>query len=569
MPEIWFVDYAVMGTHLLLMTGIGFFFYKYIKNANDFFKSSNRLPWWIAGLSSFMSNFSAWTFTGGAGFIYRNGISGAAVLWTSSIALLLSYFFLAHRWRRSRVTTITEYLTERYNTITHQFYAWIYLFMKWIVVGLQLLAMSIFISVAIGIDLKIIIVMTGSIMLIYTVLAGLWGVAINDVLQFIILVPVTLVAVPLSLKAVGGFDRLVQSVPQGYFSFGFGEATILFILGWTMLASYGNNSNATVQRYFSVKDERDAKRVALTTSILYLVGVSLWMIPSMVARAVFPDLGVIALGLKNPAEASYVVMCMKVLPHGMIGILLAAVFAATMSSLDSSYNVMAAIIVKDIYNKYIHIKASPQNLLLVGRIFTIILGLSTIALALYMTTHKGGVFGVMKDIAQVLVVPVGGALIQGLIIRKTPPWTALFSFVITFSVAFFTKYIINLPLFYQASAVVGTSIFSFLFVRIFWKKTPIPAKDRIEKFFNKLDTPVDTQKELVKKVATDTLSMIRVVGVLIFCVGLMIVIPVFFLTDILSIHIVLIVGITLLIIGIIMFIRGKIKTNHTKNGLYE
>jgi SSS family solute:Na+ symporter len=555
MEKLWFIDYAVMAAHLLLMAGIGFFFYKYIKSANDFFKSSNRLPWWVAGLSCFMSNFSAWTFTGGAGFIYNNGISGAAMLWGSSVAVLFAYFFLAKRWRRSRVMTITQFLTERYNDFVHQFYSWIYLIMKWVIVGLQLLAMSIFISVAIGLDLSLIIIITGLVMLIYTVLAGLWGVAINDVLQFIILVPVTIVAVPLSLRATDGLTNLIGRVPEGYLSLGYGDASILFLIGWTLLMFFGNNSNATVQRYFSVKDEKAAKKVALTTSVLFFVGVSFWMIPSMAARVLEPNLpGMFAGQLRNGAEASYVYMCMRVLPHGMIGILLAAVFAATMSSLDSSYNVMAAIMVKDIYNKLINPKASPQRLLAVGRLFTVILGLSTIALALYMTHHKGGVFGVMRDISQVLTVPVGSALILGLLIRKTPPWTAFATFIVTFPVAYITRYVYNLHLGYQAFMVVGTAVVSFVSMRLFWGRTAGRNRDRIEGFFRKLDTPVDTTIELKEKVATDTLSVLRVVGVLTFCVGLMVVVPTIFLKESFSRIIALGTGGVLLLSGTVMIL---------------
>jgi len=238
----------------------------------------------------------------------------------------------------------------------------------------------------------------------------------------------------------------------------------------------------------------------------------------------------------------------------MIGILLAAVFAATMSSLDSSYNVMAAIMVKDIYNKLINPKASPQRLLVVGRLFTVILGLSTIALALYMTHHKGGVFGVMRDISQVLTVPVGSALILGLLIRKTPPWTAFATFIVTFPVAYITRYVYNLHLGYQAFMVVGAALISFLSMRLFWNRTTGRDRDRIERFFRKLDTPVDVTVELKEKVATDTLSVLRVVGVLTFCVGLMVVVPTIFLKESFSRIIALGTGGVLLLLGTVMIL---------------
>jgi len=557
MPQLWLIDYLVMGFHLSLMVAIGLFFFRYVKSANDFFKSSNRLPWAVAGLSSFMSSFSAWSFTGGAGKMYDDGISGAAILWTSAIALLLSYFIFAEKWRRSRVITITQFLSERYNKSTHQFYSWLYVIMKWFIVGLQLFAAAIFISVAIGLDVRIIIVVAGFTMLSYSILSGIWGVSTNDTLQFIIVTSVTIVAVPLSIQAVGGVNDLIIRAPEGFFELGHGKTDLFFLFGWMLLMFYGNNSNATVQRYFSVKDEDSARKVALISSILFFIGVAIWMVPSFCARILYPDLSGVALGLKNPSEAAYVVMCMKVLPHGLIGILLAAIFAATMSSLDSSYNVMAAVMVEDFYHKFVNPNASRKRLLNVSRITILIIGGSTIFLALYLTNHKGGVFGVMKDISQVLTVPIATALLLGLIIRKTPPWTALFSFIVTFIVAYFTRYIYQIPLGYQALAVVGTSVLSFSVMRFFWKGATEIDRRRINGFFDKLDTPVDVKNELSEEVAADKISMLKVVGSLVFAVGLIITIPVIYQSDNFTILITVGMGFIMMILGIFMYFNGR------------
>jgi SSS family solute:Na+ symporter len=559
MPELWTIDYVVMGLHLSLMVGIGLFFYKYVKSANDFFKSSNRLPWAVAGLSSFMSSFSAWSFTGGAGKMYDDGISGAAILWTSALALLLSYFIFAKKWRRSRVMTITQFLSERYNVVTHQFYSWLYVLMKWFIVGLQLFAAAIFISVATEVDVRIIIVVAGLTMLSYSVLSGIWGVSTNDTLQFIIVTAVTLIAAPLSIRAVGGFNDFIMKAPEGFFTIGHGDSDLFFLFGWLLLMFYGNNSNATVQRYFSVKDEKAARKVALLSSVLFFLGVALWMIPSISARILFPDLSGVAIGLKNPSEASYVVMCMKVLPHGLIGILLAAIFAATMSSLDSSYNVMAAVMVEDFYHKFINPQATKKRLLFISRMAILIIGSSAILLALFLTKHQGGVFGVMKDISQVLTVPIATALLLGLVIRKTPPWTAMFSFIITFIVAWTTRYIYDIHLGYQALAVVGTSLTTFISMRLFWKKAPQIDRDRIEGFFKKLDTPIDVQEELAEDVAADSVSMLRVVGTLVLIVGFIISIPTIYLSDIYSISITIGLGVVMIVTGILMILQGKKK----------
>lgn len=557
MPGLWTIDYIVIGLHLSIMVGIGLFFYKKVKSTDDFFKSGNKLPWGVAALSSFMSSFSAWTFTGGVGKIYLYGLSGAVIIWGGGFALLLAYFLFATRWRRSRVITITQFLKERYNKTTHQFYSWLYVLMKLFLVGLQLLASSVFIAVALKMDLNYVIIIAGITVLSYSVLSGLWGVSTNDTLQFIIVTSVTLIAAPLSIKAIGGFESLYANTPEGYFSIGNGDLDLFFLLGWLLLMFFGNNSNASVQRYFSVKDEKSARKVALLSSILFFAGGALWMIPAMSARVMFPDLSSMVPGLNNPSEASYVVMCMQVLPHGLIGLLLASIFAATLSSLDSSYNVMAAVIVEDFYAKYFRPNSSKKHLLFVSRLTIFSIGISTIFLALFLTSHEGGVFGIMKDISQVLTVPIASALLLGLIIKKTPPWTALVSFVITFIVAYVTRFIFDLHLGLQAVLVVTTSISTFLLMKIWWEKAPSEDKNRIEQFFVKLDTPINVDEELEKGTTGDAVSMLKVVGTLLMIVGVILFIPNIYLSDLFAIAITCGLASILFIAGAIMYLKGR------------
>jgi uncharacterized sodium:solute symporter family permease YidK len=218
---------------------------------------------------------------------------------------------------------------------------------------------------------------------------------------------------------------------------------------------------------------------------------------------------------------------------------------------------MAAVMVEDFYHKFINPQATKKRLLFISRMTILIIGSSAILLALFLTKHQGGVFGVMKDISQVLTVPIATALLLGLVIRRTPPWTAMFSFIITFIVAWTTRYIYDIHLGYQALAVVGTSLTTFISMRLFWKKAPKIDRDRIEGFFRKLDTPVDVKMELSEEVAADMVSMLKVVGTLVFSVGLIITVPVIYLTDSFSISITAGLGLLMILTGILMFLRGK------------
>ena len=106
-------DYIVIFCYILLMIGVGLFVMRFNRSASEYFRGGSRIPWLVAGLSTFMSGFSAWTFTGGAGVAYSSGV---VVIWLymgACLSYLLGYYVFASRWRRTRITTVMEYLSDR------------------------------------------------------------------------------------------------------------------------------------------------------------------------------------------------------------------------------------------------------------------------------------------------------------------------------------------------------------------------------------------------------------------------------------------------------------------------
>src|SRR5256885_13673744 len=107
------IDYVVLVCYLLLMAGVGAFFMRFMRVESDFLKGGNRVEWWVAGLASFMSGFSVWTFTGGAGFAYRQGVIGVFLLLLAVPAFAIGRLVFATPWRRPRGTTLIEYVRAR------------------------------------------------------------------------------------------------------------------------------------------------------------------------------------------------------------------------------------------------------------------------------------------------------------------------------------------------------------------------------------------------------------------------------------------------------------------------
>ncbi|UCE08505.1 MAG: hypothetical protein JSW07_10980, partial [bacterium] len=201
MNTIASIDYYVLLFYILLILGIGIYFSKFIKGAKEYFTGGNMIPWWVGGISLYMSSFSAWTFTGASGFVYFTGLYGIVYFLTWSIAFFIGYRITAARWRRSRVISPVEYSSTRYNVTTQQLVGYVMVFSGILTRGITLTAVSKVVASTMGFNLDGVIIISGTVILLYTLLGGLWAVTITDVVQFIILLVITMIVMPMSIKA--------------------------------------------------------------------------------------------------------------------------------------------------------------------------------------------------------------------------------------------------------------------------------------------------------------------------------------------------------------------------------
>ncbi|MBN2290074.1 MAG: sodium/solute symporter [Candidatus Glassbacteria bacterium] len=422
------LDYYVVAVYMVIMLTVGVVMVRFNKDADDYFKGGNKLPFWLAGLSLFMSSFSSWTFTGGVGKTYESGISIFSMYWGAVLGLGFGYFVFAKRWRRTRSLTILEYLSERYDSRVHQFISWANTPVTIFQCAIWLYALSIFLSAATLIPVTYVIVGCGLVILVYTMIGGLWGVCITDSLQFFILLPIAVMVMVLSLMEVGGVGELIRQAPPNYWT-PFNEAagiTKLFVVFQFVNGFFMFNSGGGAQRYFSAMNEREAAKIAGTGAILCFIGPFIWLTPGMACRVLYPELGETvaqAFGLAKPSEASYVFISLKLLPHGMQGVLIAGILAATMSSVSTFYNMYSAVITKDIIGTVFIRNADSKRLHHIGILVTLLMGLATILIAYFYSKLPGlGVFDLLIKVGSVLGIPVAVPIILGLVYRRTPSW---------------------------------------------------------------------------------------------------------------------------------------------------
>jgi SSS family solute:Na+ symporter len=261
------------------------------------------------------------------------------------------------------------------------------------------------------------------------------------------------------------------------------------------MTSFGYNTAAMAQRYFSVEDEKASRKIALLCFSLFLLGAFIWFVPPFAMRVLHPDLRAIWPGLANPHESSYALAALTLLPSGLVGIMLAAMFSATMSSLSGLLNIHASIISKDIFPTLFPRRAGEAEKLAVAWTATFAVGVAIMGIALAMAGGGRSVFQEMVKYNTVMSLAYGPPALLGLVVRRTPSWSGLASFAVGLAVGVIGTFALDWGLVANVLTVVPASVAVFFLSRLLPENDPAHTARRDE-LFHRLDTPVDMASEL-------------------------------------------------------------------------
>ncbi len=539
------IDYAFIILYMFIVAATGVYLSRYNRNTADYFKGGGRVPWLVAGLSNFVSGFSAYMFVAAAGYTYKNGIA-AVLLFTSAFwAYWLGYFIYGVRWRRTRLDSPAQYLTRRFSQSTTYFYTFISVLPSIVSMGIAIYTLSIFISSALGISelrlsvlglqltgFQMTMIGTGVVMIVYTGFGGLWAVVITDFIQFLILMIMTLVIFPVAFIYLGGdagffggVQKLLTQSPPGYFHFGSTGQTPFFFMAFVLNVMLGYNVRWHVaQRYYSVPDERDTRKMAVLCSVLSLIGPLMWIVPTMVSRQIFPDIAQMWPSIPVPEEASFVSLALLVLPHGMIGVVVSAMFAATMSSADTTFNWLSAVITKDIYvplaRQLTARVPSDRTQLRFGKTTIAVIGVLSILVSIWVPRFGGAFdftlkFASFYDPSLLIVVAVS------LLMLRTPWWSGIAAASAGVSVVILSNLFLDLNGFqYEFNTFLGSGTT----VLVLWLSRYFPTKKaepqpRLESLIEDLRTPALVEEGA--DVAPADFSVYGIIGKLAMGLGLM------------------------------------------------
>lgn len=474
------LDYVSVAVYVALMAVIGLSFGWFIKDSGAYFKGNGTIPWLMATITNFMGLFSTFVFVAYAGIAYEWGVVSITVFWVTVPACIFGGVFLGKLWRRTGCTTPMEYLEQRYNISLKQTMTWVSLVLRVSDNMVRLYAIGVFIAAVTPLSLEWSIVVSGIIVTVFNLIGGIWTVTIMSTVQFLILILVTAVLLPLSMAEVGGLSGIAEKLPDhlNFFNGPKGNLLWLGVFGFMTLLKYNENWTF-IQKFYCVKDEKAATKVGVVTGLLFLVFTPVFLLPAVASPLIVP-------GLENP-EMSYVTVAIRLLPVGIMGILFSSMFAATMSSLNAEYNVMASVLTNDIYKGIINKNASEAKLLSIARITTGLIGAAMIAGAI-LIRNFGGAFDANKLFSGILAIPLGIPLLMGILVRR-PDSTAS---IATIFAGVISGVVLNLipSVSWEWATLIETIICFAVYFTPSLKKRSAEKDAEVDNFFKLIHTPI-------------------------------------------------------------------------------
>jgi len=364
----------------------------------EFFASGRAAPWWLIGTSMVATTFSTDTPNLVTDFVRTKGVAQNWAWWAFLLTGMMTVFFYARMWRRSGVLTDLEFYALRYSGRSAAFVrgfraVYLGLFFNCAIMASVTLAAAKIANVMLGWSRLQTVIVCGLICIVFSALAGLWGVLASDLVQFVIAMVGVLAAayVALSQPVVGGLGGLVAKIDPStlrllpdFSDWGLTLSVLIIPLTiqwwsvWYPGAEPGGGSYIA-QRMLAAKDEKNAMAATLWFNIAhYALRPWPWIIVALCSILVFPTLGDIQTALPHVSDdligndLAYPAM-LTLLPAGLLGLLVASLLSAYVSTMSTHLNWGCSYLVHDLYRRFLKPDASERHLVWLSRVMTAVL----------------------------------------------------------------------------------------------------------------------------------------------------------------------------------------------------
>jgi SSS family solute:Na+ symporter len=420
----------------VVLVALGFYWGRKQETGEDYFLGGRKVPYWAIAMSVMATQCGVISLIGAPAFVAIASGGGAKWLqyeFAIPIAMILIMVLLVPTFYKAKITTAYEYLEKRFNHQTRALLSFMFLLSRGLATGVTIYAAAVVLSVTVGVNLYLTILLTGVIAIVYTTAGGMKAVIYSDVIQLIVLWGTVFIGIAIVLRYIGlgealSFIPAERAMGIDFHHTGFDGYKYAF---WPMAIggifhyfSYYGCDQSQTQRYLCAKSQDASK------SSLFLNG--FLRFPLVLSYIVF---GLVLIGFlrHNPGFLAAVnaqgdpntlvpMFILQYFPVGLTGLMIAGMFAAAMSSIDSAFNSLTAVTMNDLYKRYLKPDVKQSHYLFLSKVVTVGWGVFCVVFAFFVGDIAETVIEGINMIGSAFYGPILGAFLLGLLSKRTRSW---------------------------------------------------------------------------------------------------------------------------------------------------
>ena len=428
------LDWGILAVYFIILLAIGIWASLKRKKGSSLFMAEHSLSWHHIGFSMWGTNVGPSMLIASASAGFTTGVVSGNYAWYAFVFICLLAFVFAPRYLGAKVTTLPEFMGRRFGQSTRNILAWytiVTILISWL--ALTLFAGGILIRQIFDIPMWQSALILLLISAFFTIAGGLKAVAYTNVFQMALLIVVSAVLTVAGLVKVGGVEGLTAAVPADYWNLFRPNDDPEFpwlpiLLGYPVMGVwFWCTDQSMVQPVLAAKSLKQGQLGANFTGWLKILDVPLYIIPGIICFALFPT-------LQNPDEA-YMTLVTNLFPVGMVGLVMAVLTAALVSTVGSALNALSTVFTIDIYLKKYNPTASEKEIIRVGRLVTVVGAIISIVICIAIDSIKGlNLFNVFQSVLGFIAPPMSAVFLFGVFWKRATTRAA--NFALTFGTAF-------------------------------------------------------------------------------------------------------------------------------------
>ncbi|MCX6560123.1 MAG: sodium:solute symporter family protein [Candidatus Aminicenantes bacterium] len=451
-----FVDWFIILFYFVFIIGLGFYLKRYTKSEEDFFLAGRRNSSWVAGLAFLSANLGALELLGMTGNTYKYGMSVAHFYWIGAIpAMLFLGIFMMPFYYSARIKSVPGYLKLRFDEKTRVLNGFSFAIMTLLVSGINLYAMALVLHTFLGWNWDVSMLASAATVACYVTLSGLMSAIFTEIIQFFLIWFGLFLVSILGIVEVGSFGDIMKRVPEAFSHLWrntgdpsangmlVGWGGIVLGLGFVLSFGYWTTDFLVVQRAFSAKNLRSARMTPIIASFFKMAVPFIVIVAGLAALALSNDpksgFSLMSDGGKLNYDSALPMLIARYFPRGLVGLGITALLAGFMAGQAGNISAFNTVWTYDIYQSIIRKKASPKNLLWMGRVATIFAVVVSVGTA-YWAKSMPTIMDYMQAIFSWVNAPLFATMLLGMFVKWITPNGAFWG-LITGMGSSFTMYL--------------------------------------------------------------------------------------------------------------------------------